>query len=211
MNISGMIVVVGISLAAFVVYLLLEIVFERAPRGHLADAMNADRQTNESKLRSSLSRLDGPVSRYAPAPFLRKAAASLYWAQLVGKWEGWNAVQFTALQIVCTVGGFVGGFLLTGDPVVSALGAYFGWSYPGMAVNGIARRTRRTMVAQLPEFIQLVSAQMSANVSMEEALLRTSRSPGLVGKWMTRCIQQSQGRDLIDQIVREARIRSHPN
>ncbi len=63
---------------------------------------------------------------------------------------------------------------------------------------------RGATVSQLPEFIQLVAAQMAANVSMDQAIRRVSKAPSLVGQWMRNVIQQSQGRDLIEQIQREA-------
>ena len=71
-------------------------------------------------------------------------------------------------------------------------------------MGGVARRYRRQFIAQLPEFVQLVSAQMSANVSMEEALRRTAQAQSLVGKWMRWVLQMAQGRDLIEQMQREA-------
>jgi Flp pilus assembly protein TadB len=71
-------------------------------------------------------------------------------------------------------------------------------------MGGVARRYRRQFISQLPEFVQLVSAQMSANVSMEEALRRTSQAQSLVGKWMRWVLQMAQGRDLIEQMQREA-------
>ena len=92
----------------------------------------------------------------------------------------------------------------TKDVLMSLLAGYIGWVYPGMSVNGVARRTRRLFVSQLPEFVQLVSAQMAANVSMEEAIQRTSKSPGLVGQWMQKVLRQAQGRNLIEQMQREA-------
>jgi len=68
----------------------------------------------------------------------------------------------------------------------------------------MARKMRRQFIAQLPEYVQLVSAQMSANVSMEEALRRTAQAQSFVGKWMRRVLQMAQGRNLIEQMQREA-------
>jgi Flp pilus assembly protein TadB len=92
----------------------------------------------------------------------------------------------------------------TGQPVFALLAGLVGFQYPAVIVGGLARRFRRGFIAQLPEYVQLVSAQMSANVSMEEALRRTSHTQSLVGKWVRRVLQMAQGRDLIEQIQREA-------
>jgi Flp pilus assembly protein TadB len=200
---TGLIYLIGILIAAFIVYLMIEIVWERAPKGALADAYSTDGKSG-SRLQGLLSPIGVPVQKYAPPSMLRKVQANLYWAQLAGKWLEWNAIQFIALQLVAAVGGFLLTSLLTRDPVMSLIAGYAGWAYPGMSVNGVARRTRRLFVSQLPEFVQLVAAQMAANVSMEEAIQRTSKSPGLVGQWMQNVLRQAQGRNLIEQMQREA-------
>jgi Flp pilus assembly protein TadB len=209
---TGLIYLVGISVAVFIIYAMVEFVWERAPQGHLADAFGpADSAQKLSGLRGALSPLDKPIAKFAPPGLLRKLAANLYWAQMGGQWLGWNAVQYVGLQIAAVVGALVGGSILTkGDPVFTALAALLAFNFPGISLNGAARRTRRHLLSQLPEFIQLVSAQMAANVSMDQALRRVSKAPSLVGQWMRQVIQQSQGRDLIEQIQREAQLSLMP-
>jgi Flp pilus assembly protein TadB len=94
--------------------------------------------------------------------------------------------------------------VLYGDLVFTAIATLLAWNLPGILVGGPARRARRNFMSQLPEFIQLVAAQMAANVSMDQAIRRVSKAPSLVGEWMRMVIQASQGRDLIEQIQREA-------
>ena len=100
--------------------------------------------------------------------------------------------------------GLWSGTVVFGEPVLALAIALLGFQYPAMGMGGIARRSRRQFTAQLPEYVQLVSAQMSANVSMEEALRRTSQAQSLAGKWMRRVLQMAQGRDLMEQMQREA-------
>jgi Flp pilus assembly protein TadB len=154
--------------------------------------------------RKSLSPLDKPVSRWTPAGFLRKTRADLYWAHIGGGWTDWNEVQFTSLRVALAVAGFGLGMVATSEPVFALVGGLVGFQYPAMTMGGVARRFRRQFIAQLPEYVQLVSAQMSANVSMEEALRRTAQAQSLVGKWMRWVLQMAQGRDLIEQMQREA-------
>lgn len=199
----ALIYLIGILVAAFIAYLLVEIVWERAPKGALSEAYSPETKS-ASRLQGALSPLGIPVQKYAPPALLRKTQANLYWAQMAGKWHDWNAVQFTALQLATAVGGFLLGMFATQDVMMSLVAGYIGWTYPGMSVNGVARRARRLFVSQLPEFVQLVSAQMAAGVSMEEAIQRTSKSPGLVGQWMQQVLRQAQGRNLIEQMQREA-------
>jgi Flp pilus assembly protein TadB len=150
-----------------------------------------------------MSPLYSPVEKYAPPSFLRGIHANLYWAQMSGKWLDWNPVQFAALQVTAATAAVVVGMGLYGDLGLTVIAALLAWNLPGILVGGAARRARRTFLSQLPEFIQLVAAQMAANVSMEQAIRRVSKAPGLVGKWMRGVIQQAQGRDLVEQIQRE--------
>lgn len=193
---------IGIATFALIVLLTVEFV-PSSPAGRLADTLTPG-QVELTGWRRSLAILDKPVSRWTPMRFLQKAKADLYWARLVGKWTAWNEVQFLSLRLAAAVGGFVIGSLVFNALPVALVAAFIAFQYPSMSVNGVARRTRRQFQAQLPEFIQLVSAQMSAGVSMEEALNRTAQAQSLVGKWMRYVIQMAQGRGLIEQMQREA-------
>jgi len=194
---------IGIGIFALIIYLTLELA-PAAPTGRLVETLTPAGGVVLTGWRRSLSVLDKPVSKWSPAGFVRKARADLYWAQLAGKWMGWNEVQFISLRVASAIGGAMVGMLVFGEPVLTLVVALIGFQYPAMAMGGIARRTRRQFTAQLPEYVQLVSAQMSANVSMEEALRRTSQAQSLAGKWMRKVLQMAQGRDLVEQMQREA-------
>jgi len=194
---------IGIGVFVLIIYLTLELV-PSAPVGRLAETLTPANGVTLTGWRRSLSVLDKPVSKWSPAGFVRKTRADLYWAQLAGKWADWNEVQFISLRVVAAIGGAIVGTLVFGEPVLVLVVAMIGFQYPAMAMGGIARRTRRQFTAQLPEYVQLVSAQMSANVSMEEALRRTSQAQSLAGKWMRKVLQMAQGRDLVEQMQREA-------
>ena len=194
---------IGICVFALIIYLTLELA-PAAPTGRLAETLTPADGVVLTGWRRSLSVLDKPVSKWSPAGFVRKARADLYWAQLAGKWADWNEVQLISLRVAAAIGGVIVGTVVFGEPVLVLVVALIGFQYPAMAMGGIARRTRRQFTAQLPEYVQLVSAQMSANVSMEEALRRTSQAQSLAGKWMRKVLQMAQGRDLVEQMQREA-------
>jgi pilus assembly protein TadC len=78
-------------------------------------------------------------------------------------------------------------------------------------LGSVARRVRRRFQSQLPEFIQLVAAQMAAGVSLEEALRRTAQTGSLVGKWMQHVLQMSQGRVIFTQLQKEAQASNLPD
>ena len=199
---TALVYLIGIATFALIMLLTVEFV-PSSPAGRLADTLTPG-QVELTGWRKSLAFLDKPISRWTPIRFLQKAKADLYWAHLVGKWIGWNDVQFLSLRFAAGVGGFVIGSLVFNALPVALVAGFIAFQFPAMSLNGVARRTRRQFQAQLPEFIQLVSAQMSAGVSMEEALNRTAQAQSLVGKWMRYVIQMAQGRGLIEQMQREA-------
>lgn len=199
----ALIPLIGIGVFALITYLTLELV-PSAPSGRLAATLTPADGVVLTGWRKSLSVLDKPVSKWSPAGFIRKVRSDLYWAQLAGKWMDWNEVQLISLRVAAGVTGLVVGTIVFGEATLAVVVGMIGFQYPAMAVGGIARRTRRQFTAQLPEYVQLVSAQMSANVSMEEALRRTAQAQSLVGKWMRRVLQMAQGRDLVEQMQREA-------
>jgi hypothetical protein len=211
----ALIYLTGIGVFALVIYLTLELA-PAISTGRLAETLTPADGVVLTGWRRSLSPLDKPVSRWTPAGLLRQTRADLYWAQIGERWNDWNEVQFTSLRVALAVAGFGLGMVATSEPVFALIGGLVGLQYPVMAtlapgasagalapgasagVGGIARRYRRLFISQLPEYVQLVSAQMSANVSMEEALRRTAQAQSLVGKWIRGVLQMAQGRDLIE-------------
>ena len=200
---TALIYLTGIVVFALVIYLTLELA-PATPTGRLAETLTPADGVVLNGWRRSLSPLDKPVSKWTPAGLLRKTRADLYWAHIDVRWTNWNEVQFTSLRVTLAVAGFGLGMVATGQPLFTLIGGLVGFQYPATLMGGVARRYRRQFIAQLPEYVQLVSAQMSANVSMEEALRRTSQAQSLAGKWMRRVLQMAQGRDLIEQLQREA-------
>jgi len=209
---TALIYLTGIAVFALVIYLTIELV-PAAPTGRLSEIFTPADGVILTGWRKSLSPLDKPVSKWTPAGLLRQTRADLYWAHIGDRWNDWNDVQFTSLRVALAVAGFGLGMVATAEPVFALVGGLVGFQYPAMStlapaasagVGGVARRYRRQFIAQLPEYVQLVSAQMSANVSMEEALRRTAQAQSLVGKWMRWVLQMAQGRDLIEQMQREA-------
>lgn len=199
----ALIYLTGLAVFALIIYLTLELV-PATPTGRLSETLSPTDGTELFGWRKSLSPLDKPVSKWTPAGMIRQTQGDLYWAHIGERWNDWNAIQFTSLRVALAVAGFGLGMVTTAEPVMALVSALVAFQFPAMNMGGVARRYRRQFIAQLPEYVQLVSAQMSANVSMEEALRRTSQAQSLAGKWMRRVLQMAQGRDLIEQMQREA-------
>lgn len=201
-----LIYLIGIAVTTLLIDLWVEFV-PSLPAGKAARYLRESTQAEVRELpgwRRWLSGLDRATGRWAPGSIMRKAKADLYFAQLVGKWEGWDAVQLTSLRLAAAVGAMILGLVVYDNLLPSAIAAVVAWQTPGMLLGNASRRVRRRFQAQLPEFIQLVAAQMAAGVSLEEALRRTAQTESLVAKWMRHVLQMSQGRVVFTQLQKEA-------
>jgi hypothetical protein len=202
-----LIILIGLTTSALLIVLWVEFI-PTLPTGRAARFLQESDQPQGEKLpgwRGWLSRLDRFTAKWTPGWLLRRVRGDLYFARMAGKWLGWDEIQFTSLRIAMALGSFVFGLLLYDSLIPSLVAALLGWQIPAVLLGGVARRTRRRFQAQLPEFIQLVAAQMAIGVSMEEALRRTAQTESLVGKWMRHVLKMSQGRVIITQLQREAR------
>lgn len=203
----------GLATASLLIVLWVEFV-PSLPSGRAARYLRESDQPAEPELlgwRKWLAWLDRPTARWAPGSILRRTKADLYFAQLAGKWQGWDEVQFTSLRVALALGALVFGLLLYDDLIPSLIAALLGWQVPVVLLGGVARRVRRRFQAQLPEFIQLVAAQMAAGVSLEEALRRTAQMDSLTAQWMRHVLQMSQGRVIFIQLQKEAQASNMPD
>lgn len=200
---SALILLIGILFFVLLVYLLIEFVFV-APKGQLAAAIAE--QSPLSGYRRAIAGLDRPVKKYAPPALLKKVRTDLYWARILGKFQNWNEVQLVSLQVAAGLGTAIILSLVGSDLVILLAGAGLAFQYPAVMAGSAARKARRRFQSQLPEFIQLVAAQMAVGTGMDEAIRRVSSSPSLAGAWMRKCVQMSQGQalGLLGQIQREA-------
>ncbi len=204
-------------IAIAVTTLLIDLWVEFVPTLPAGKAARYLRESTQAEVRELpgwrrwLSGLDRPTLRWTPSSIMRKAKADLYFAQQIGKWEGWDAVQLTSLRVAVAVGAMILGLVVYDNLLPSVIAAVVAWQIPGILLDGVSRRVRRRFQAQLPEFIQLVAAQMAAAVSLEEALRRTSQTESLVAKWMRHVLQMSQGRVVFTQFQKEAQASFLPD
>jgi len=208
-----LIYLLGLATASLLIVLWVEFV-PSLPSGKAARYLRESDQSGEPELpgwRKWLAWLDHPTARWAPGSILRRTKADLYFAQLSGKWYGWDEVQVTSLRVALVLGALIFGLLIYDDLVLSVIAALLGWQIPVVLLGGVARRVRRLFQAQLPEFIQLVAAQMAAGVSLEEALRRTAQMDSLAAQWMRHVLQMSQGRVIFTQLQKEAQASNMPD
>jgi Flp pilus assembly protein TadB len=208
-----LIYLLGLATASLLIVLWVEFV-PSLPAGRAARYLRESDQPGESELtgwRRWLSWLDRPMARWAPGSILRRSKSDLYFAQLAGKWHGWDEIQFTSLRVALAMGALVFGLLIYDDLIPSAIAFLLGWQVPVVLLGSVSRRIRRRFQAQLPEFIQLVAAQMAAGVSLEEALRRTAQMDSMAAQWMRHVLQMSQGRVIFNQLQKEAQASNMPD
>ncbi len=200
---TALIYLTGIAVFALVIYLTLELA-PATPTGRLAETLTPADGVVLNGWRRSLSPLDKPVSKWTPAGLLRQTRADLYWAQIGDRWNDWNEVQFTSLRVALAVAGFGLGMVSTGEPVFALIGGLVGFQYPAMAMGGIARRYRRLFISQLlnmsnwflPRCLPMHIDGRSPSANFRR---RAWQESGCVS-----VLQMAQGRDLIEQMQREA-------
>jgi len=204
---------IGIAVAVLLLTLWVEFV-PSLPKGSVAQFLRESDQPAPPALpgwRKWLAKLDRLTARWMPGALLRQTKADLYFAQLAGRWDGWDEAQLTSLRLVLGLGAFVLSLLAYDNLIPSGLAALVGWQAPAVLLGSTARRIRRKFQSQLPEFIQLVAAQMAAGVSLEEALRRTAKTGSLASKWMQHVLQMSQGRVVFTQFQKEAQASGLPD
>jgi Flp pilus assembly protein TadB len=130
-----------------------------------------------------------PIVKYTPLGWTRAIDSQLYWAQLVGKWQGWALPEVIALHVAiggvgAVLGGLVGGDVTLALAAMAALPFLLNLIY----LNAPARRARRQLAAELPEFVSLLAAEVGADTTLSEAIVRLSRGPGVCAAWFRRVL-----------------------
>lgn len=125
-----------------------------------------------------------PLVNITPVGWKRIIETQLYWAQLGGRWADWSPVEIVALHLVA-VGVALSLALLTGTDVVLATLAVIvaPLLFNLFALRAPARRARRQLAAELPEFVSLLAAEVGADTTLSEAILRLSGGAGLCARW----------------------------
>jgi hypothetical protein len=203
---QGLILLPGV----FVTLLLLVLGLEHSPlmrkgkAARIVGECSAEGLNSPGGFQKTLHPFEGAVARFVRPQFLKRCAFDLYWAQESGDWSGWTVLQWITLRVITSILGLVVGLLFLHSPLMAVGAGWVAGQAAASRVSTAARKTRRQFLSQLPEYIQLTTAQMAAGISLEEALKRTSRTESLPARWMRKVIQMSQGRSLLVQLQREA-------
>lgn len=105
---------------------------------------------------------------------------NLRWAQLAGEYLGASTASILGLSILYGGGAGLLALVLLKNPLALLIGAA-AFFYPSMQLNGAAEKSRTEARRGLPEAAAFIAGEMAAGVSVEEALGRASRLPGVIG------------------------------
>lgn len=105
---------------------------------------------------------------------------NLRWAQLAGEYLGASTASVLGLSVLYGGGAGLLAFVLLKNPLALLVGAA-AFFYPSMQLNGAAEKARTEARRGLPEAAAFIAGEMAAGVSVEEALGRASRLPGVIG------------------------------
>jgi len=121
---------------------------------------------------------EGVISRFGLD--LGAWETNLRWAQLAGEYPGASSASSLGLSILSGGGAGLLVFILLKNPLalLIAAAAFF---YPSMQLKGAAEKARTAARRGLPEAAAFIAGEMAAGVSVEEALGRASRLPGVIG------------------------------
>lgn len=192
-----------IALLVTVLVALVAYELKPLPAGFSEDRMDAAyRQEPEPALPFHRGLLAGfgPLVKYTPAGWLKAIGQQLYWCQLGGRWAGWSLTEVAALHLALIAAGGIGGLLVTGQPGMALAYAGAGPLLLNMVLlRAPARRVRRQLAAELPEFIAILAAEAASQTSLHEGLNRLSRGPGTAAAWFRRVLQNAVGHSLFTE------------
>ncbi len=105
---------------------------------------------------------------------------NLRWANLAGQYLDGSTAYVLGLSVLMGAGaGFLGLVLLRNPLALLAAGLAF--FYPSMQLGSAAEKSRTEARRSLPEAAAFIAGEMAAGVGIEEALVRASRLPGVIG------------------------------
>ena len=138
-----------------------------------------------------------PLMKYTPLGWVRMVERQVYWCQLAGKWTDWSTTEIMALHLALGLGGGSVALLLR-QPVhmIVAWAAAPVFLLNIIYLNAPARKMRKQMASELPEFVSILSAEVASGTSLQEAVARTSRGPGACAAWFRQVQAGAVGKPL---------------
>ena len=139
-----------------------------------------------------------PLLRYTPAGWVTSIGLQLYWAKLAGKWKDWTTGEMVTAHMALAVAVAVPVIAFFGRtaPITYLLILAAPMMFNMIYLNNPAKKARRQFQSELPEVIAIMAAEVASETSLQEAVMRVSRSSGMVGRWLRQAIALAAGRSL---------------
>ena len=139
-----------------------------------------------------------PLLRYTPAGWLTSIRLQLYWAKMAGKWKDWTTGEMVAAHMALAVAAAIPVLAFVGRaaPITYLLVVAAPMMFNMIYLSNPAKKARRQFQSELPEVIAIMAAEVASETSLQEAVMRVSRSSGMVGRWLRQAAARAAGRSL---------------
>ncbi len=140
----------------------------------------------------------GPLIKYTPVGWVKAVDQQLYWCHLAGKWPGWTTTEILALHVAVGAGGSLAALLFTrkADAMVLLMGVALVFMLNIVYLRSPARRVRRQLASELPEFVSILSAEVASETTLQEAVARVARGSGVCATWFRQAQRGAVGKSL---------------
>jgi hypothetical protein len=159
-----------------------------------------------------------PLARVIPRYF-KRLTNDLYWAAFSApSWASRTPAWVVGRQVLMAAA--LG--ILTAWVLQSNLGLWVGgvagWILMQADLSAKAAQARRRIALELPEFLQLMSAESASGAGLETVLMRAAQGEGYLPAWLRRVLAIAHGRSLIlgretgvGILMEEAQRSGHPD
>ncbi len=159
-----------------------------------------------------------PLARVSPRYFQR-LANDLYWAAFSApSWSSRTPAWVVGRQVLMAAAlGVLSAWTLRSN-LGLWIGGIAGWILMQADLSAKAAQIRRRIAQELPEFLQLMSAESASGAGLETVLMRAAQGEGYLPAWLRRVLAIAHGRSLIlgretgaGILMAEAQRSGHPD
>ena len=187
----------------------------------IADPSVAKRLENVDKpavQREAFEWVGLPLARVIPRYFQR-LANDLYWAAFSApSWTGKTPAWVVGRQVLMAAAlGVLSAWILRSN-LGLWIGGISGWMLMQADLSAKASQARRRIAQELPEFLQLMAAELASGAGLETVLRRAAQGEGYLPAWLRRVLAIAHGRSLIlgretgaGILMEEAQRSGHPD
>ena len=141
-------------------------------------------------------RVGGWLERLVPA-YVRRIRSDLYWAAMAdSRFQNRSAAAVFGRQVLLTAGVGLAGYLVLGSTIALAGGLFIGWTLASTDLHARAETIRLRIAQELPEFVQLMTAESASGAGLSEVLQRAANGTSMTAAWLRGVLNLGAGKSL---------------